>query len=155
MRRSITETRTAHQGMTTIANGARADYFRFDVPPSDGVPPGLSGTKLDECKKRKRKSRDDLHSENPSIVETFKGGYTPHKYVYETSDSLRDRAKDYCNDKVPDGAGIIIAHEIDRCARILCEYSRRRQENNYERWLSFVTDPDECVGLNQSLSIAS
>lgn len=62
-RKAITETGKAHDETQSSAQLIGSHYFRFDVRPIHDVHDGLSKTKLDECKKRRRRRTDRTATE--------------------------------------------------------------------------------------------
>jgi hypothetical protein len=79
-----------------------------------------------------------------------KGGYKPHKYEYTTFDAIKRLTDEYCASRPysisaeedASDAGQNVSAEIDRCARILVEYSRRRRAADPVRWSKFRKHPD-------------
>lgn len=156
-RRCITETETAHQNTLHRADGTDTRYFRFDVRPVSGIHRGLSCIKLDECKKADRRSAPeptddpvlqemDVQNEDRAR-EDRRGGYKPYKYEYTTFQRIKSMTDDYCRSSTwPfDGQDLPpqnVNEEIDTCAQILVDVSRKRRIDDHRRWDRFRMHPD-------------
>jgi hypothetical protein len=111
MRKALTDAEKGHEEMLRITHdGQNPPYFRFNVIH------GLEKVKLDEWKTR-----------------THNG---VRQYV--TLEHIRSATNHYCQHNLPD-PGIDNVHaKIEKCARQLVDYRRRRKEDNPYRWELFA-----------------
>ena len=138
----IIDTESAHQSTRACAEKV-AYYERFDEPHNSKRHKGLAGIKLDACNKKEEatiNNQVDSDAEDDPLkqaaTERHPGGYKPDKYT--TFDKTRKRTMQYCDTNDVEEN---ITTRINLCAKMLRNYSRRRRENNPQRWGNFTKHP--------------
>jgi hypothetical protein len=91
----------------------------------------------------------DVHNDTDAAQPGAKDSYRPDRYEYTTFRDIKDLTDRYCLSKhysflreQGHHEAQNVRREIDQCARKLVEYSRRRRENDPERWRRFRRHPD-------------
>lgn len=170
-RKVITDTGKAHTEVQTRLNGKRTPYFRFDVRPRAGSnDPGLSKTRLNECKWKKRKAdkkgkakdqdNDDDHHQDGTLSADLPGAmvpiramgqasdrsprkpsFDPEKYVYITYDKIQRLTDEYCAHNKSSIQVENINAYLQKAAQILVWYRRRREAESPMAWSRFSQHP--------------
>lgn len=91
----------------------------------------------------------DLHNNLAAAQPGVKGGYKPEKYEYTTFRTIKRRTDKYCRSsrysflrQQGNHEPQNVKAEIEQCARLLVDYSRRRRDDDLERWRRFRRHPD-------------
>ncbi|KAI1457827.1 FabD/lysophospholipase-like protein [Annulohypoxylon moriforme] len=148
MKDKFTDTENDHHKVRDICGNSGTTYFRFNVldkSNGEGLQIGLS-----ECKREKVKSwyqrAAQTETTNTNLEkeadENVRKGYRPQKYRYTTFNKIRDKTQAYFEKPYEQDGGPTVGENLRKCAELLVDYSRKRRENDFQRWEDFRRHPD-------------
>ncbi|KAI1214452.1 acyl transferase/acyl hydrolase/lysophospholipase [Annulohypoxylon truncatum] len=149
MRQRLTDAEPTHESVRKIcANSKKTEYFRFNVMGETRNANGLN-IGLAECKRKKIESRhcwakgeEVLNTQlEKDADEDVRGGYRPTKYHYTTFNKIRVETEAQFTKPYDQEGEQITNDKLKECAKLLVTYSRKRRENDLERWEAFRRHP--------------